>query len=152
MAEFVVGVERKWKLWIAPVLAFLYFLWVVYLATTSTETAGVTIDTWVYIGAALFLVVLVIELFLLPRRKEKVAKQVVAEETATSVGSALPLGHTGEDEFKLTAEEFQGKRVVELSRPPKSTNSGAVYSKALVEIGDQWVLRIEDLVAGREDA
>ena len=54
-------------------------------------------------------------------------------------------------EYRLTNEDYKAHRVLEMSLPPKSQHRGAVYAKAYVAINDQYVLRVEDLVAERHE-
>lgn len=166
--RFVINVERPWKLWIIPVLALLYFVWIVLLVTAKVET-GVEDVMWVYAGLGLFGFLFFIELLLLLTKKQKVKKVKVAaavpaerlEEpepamdpmTAAILRTPAASRQRGPDaEIRATSDEYKGKRVLEVSIPPKSSNKGAVYAKAYVPVDDSVVLRIEDLVAQRADA
>lgn len=166
--RFLVNVERPWKLWIIPILALLYLVWIVLLVTASVET-GVEDTVWVYAGLGLFAVLLLIELLLLFTRrakKQKVARAapMVAERleepepevdpmARAILGTPAAARQRGPDaEIRATMDEHKGKRVLEVSIPPKSANKGAVYAKAYVPVDDAFVLRIEDLVAQRAES
>lgn len=166
--RFVITVERPWKLWIIPVLALAYLLWIVVLISTGIET-GVEEQMWVYAGLGLFGLLFLIEILLLFTKREKVKKAKVAaapmvaeeleepaaEDPMASAIMSMPAAarQRGPDaEIRATTDDHKGKRVLEVSIPPKSTNKGAVYAKAYVPIDDTFVLRIEDLVAQRAEA
>lgn len=169
--RFLVGVEKRWKLWIPPLLALLYFALVIAIVVFAVDLRVANQDLYLVLGGvALFAVLAVWELALLVRvrprraraRKAKAPKRAAAVEPVESeaapeeepTATVRPIGggvRLGDAEYVLTADEHQGRRVLEISLPPKSRHRGAVYSKAYVPIDTQYTLRVEDLVADRAE-
>jgi hypothetical protein len=101
------------------------------------------LEDWVLFGMVL-LVVLLLLLLLHYRGATRRGAAPLAEqaEAAPSPGSRwVP------DEILVTADLWQGLRVLEYSRPPKGEASAAVYAKCFVPVDAQYVLRVEERVA-----
>lgn len=151
--RFVIPVERRWTLFILPVLALLYFLAIVTLAALNYEIAGVPMDYLVLGGAALFGVALLVELLLLLRRKVKPAPDAPVEETlAAEPVQDVPVAPVHrdvirDDEYRRTTQSAQGLQVLEYSWPGKSLNRGAVYAKTAVPVTKEHLLHVETLAA-----
>jgi hypothetical protein len=157
--EYVIRVEKPWKLWILPGLAIAYF--VVLLALVILRVAFVIngqqylvqdIPGLIWLGAAFFVLVLLIELPFFLRRRPP-APEPPPEERETDLSSGMMAsGVMGvDDERMVTAEQQQGLRVLEYSSPAKSRNRGAVYAKTYVPVTKGDVLRIETLAAEPTD-
>lgn len=170
--RFLVGIPRG--LLIAGLaVALLYLVWLVLIAgryvVIRSGTTPIDPVVWVWVGVAVFGLLLVLGIFaLLPARSRghddeshlddaeaipAAAPYTAAPEPAyaTYPPPAPARRARGDVEIKLAPEDYKGKRVVELSIPPKSANKGGVYAKAYVPIDDAYVLRVEDLVADRRD-
>lgn len=171
MAEsrrFLVGIPRG-LLVAGLVVALLYVVWLVLIAgryiVIRSGTTPIDPVVWVWVGAGLFGLLLVLGLFaLIPARSRHEEEPVEAVEAIPaampyqapppepSYAPAAPARRKrGDVEIKVAPEDYKGKRVVEISIPPKSANKGGVYAKAYVPVDDTLVLRVEDLVADRRD-
>ena len=175
MAEqrrFLVGIPRG-LLVAGLVVALLYLVWLVLIAgryvVIRSGTQAIDPVVWVWVGAGVFALLLVLGIFaLLPARSrpedEPPAEDVEAIPAAVPAYAPPPepsyaayapptagRRKRGDVEIKLAPEDYKGKRVVEVSIPPKSANKGGVYAKAYVPVDDALVLRVEDLVADRRD-
>lgn len=146
--RFVVPVRRRWTLFILPALALLYFLAIVVLAALNYEVAGVSMEYLVLGGAALFGVVLLVELVLLLRRKAK-TEEPVEEVPVEDVAPVVPLRRDviRDDEYRTTTQSAQGLQVLEYSWPGKSLHRGAVYAKTALPVTKEHVLHVETLAA-----
>lgn len=158
---------RTWTLWLIPVVATLYFVWVLMVGLGNVRTPTVDIGTWVLLGLVIFGVLFVLELLLLVRRKEKDgAPAVEPADAGSTIPAYLPPGEAAANgsafappppreradaEWIATSEMYRGLRVLEVSMPPKSRNKGGVYAKSYVAVGPDAVVRIEDLVADKAD-
>lgn len=142
--EFVIHVEKPWKLWILPFIAILYFALILAMAIFRVEIRNVPTQTLVLIGVAFFVLVILIELPYFMRRRVRTEEPPAPAPTQ---GAASPLGAAGDDEHVTTNESQQGLRVLEYSAPAKSRNRGAVYAKTYVPVTKEHVLRIENLAA-----
>lgn len=176
--RFLIPVRKKWKLWIWPVLALLYVAWVMLVVMLPLNT-GVPDQIWVLGGVGLFAFLIFVQLLLLPtvkvrRKKQKRARAAAAAapteaEPMMADDSAyappvealieeeravhpVPPQVASDAEFRMTGDEHRGRRVLEVSMPPKTLNPGAVYSKAFVALDEGFVLRVEDLVADATEA
>lgn len=143
---FLIPVQRRWTLLILPILALLYFAFVVWLGVTRTSVRGVSTDVLVLAGLALFLLVAVIEIpfFLRRRPKAEPAPERPEWQDEPPEPAAAPLR---DDERLATDETQQGLRVLEYSAPAKSRNRGAVYAKTYVPVTKEHVLRVETMAA-----
>lgn len=126
-------------------VALLYFAWVALLGTRVIALPGleptITLADWALLGAVLMVVLLLVLLWDYTRVRRGLA---APQAQATQV----PARHAWvPDELVLTAETWQGRRVLEYSRPPKSGPTAAVYAKCYVPVDGEYVLRVEDLVA-----
>ncbi|HWH08303.1 MAG TPA: hypothetical protein VNX21_03820 [Candidatus Thermoplasmatota archaeon] len=144
---FLIPVKRRWTLLILPVLALVYFAFVVWLGATRTTVRGVPMDYLVLGGLAFFLLVAVVELpFFLRRRPPKAAPP--PERAEWQDEPPEPVAAPARDDERLTTDETQqGMRVLEYSAPAKSRNRGAVYAKTYVPVTKEHVLRVETLAA-----
>ncbi|MHB8587022.1 MAG: hypothetical protein ACYDDF_14430 [Thermoplasmatota archaeon] len=144
---------RSWVIWTLPVIATLYFIWVLAVFMQYVRTPSVAFDTWVNGGLALFVIIIVVELLLLIRRKPAMDAMAETSEEVAIPPYAAPTAPAppGDAEVRATGEQYKGMKVVEVSLPPKSQNRGGIYAKAFVEVSPEIVLRVESLVAGRED-
>jgi hypothetical protein len=136
---------------VALVVAVLYFLWVALLATRTIVLTGlepgITPEDWAVGGAVLMLLLLVLLIYDYQRQNRGLLEQAEAAPAAAPAYAPAPQTRAVPDELVVTAETWQGRRVLEYSRPPKSERPAAVYAKVLVPIDGQLVLRVEDLVA-----
>jgi hypothetical protein len=144
--EFLIRVERPWKLWILPGIAILYFVLILAMAILRIEFRSVSTDALVYAGAVLFVVVILIELPFFLRRRVRV-EEPEPSPYAPESAAAGPLVGAGDHEALATSESQQGLRVLEFSAPPKSQNRGSVYAKTYVPVTKEHVLRVETLAA-----
>lgn len=159
--EFVIPVQRRWKLWILPTIAILYFAVVILLAILHLQIQGVSTDALVLGGLGLFLLTIVVEFPFLLRRRVRASDPApppeampapTAWQAAPTAASAPYLGGARADDEKLiTGEMQQGLRVLEYSAPAKSHHRGAVYSKTYVPVTKEHVLRVETLSAEGAD-
>lgn len=149
--EFVIPVERRWTLWILPVLAILYFLLVIALAVLRIQIRGVEPQYLVWGGVALFVIVMLIELPFFFRRRppapEREPPLAPLNESTWQDEPAEAGSRAADDELVTTSETQQGLRVIEYSAPAKSRHRGAVYSKTYVPVTKEHVLRVENLSA-----
>lgn len=169
--RFLIPVKRPWKLWVFILgLALVYLVWVLLVATRTVGSGPITDQDWVLGGLGLFALLIFLELLLLIPRRAKKAKageaaddgeawtpdETIYAPPAAGEVAAYPEPEPSRDtawgEYLLTSEELKGRSVLEVSMPPKSRNKGGVYSKAYVDIGSGYVIRIEDLVAGPEES
>lgn len=146
---FVITVRRRWKLWILPSIAALYFLAVVILNVGNYRIRGVDMDLLVLAGVALFALVILIELPFFLRRRPKRVRPPPAAPAAAAAPEASRNGW--DDELVTTGENQQGLQVVEYSAPAKSRNANSVYTKTYVPVSGAHVLRVETLVADPTD-
>lgn len=145
---FLIPVKRRWTLLILPILAGLYFLFVMWLGATRTTVRGVSMDILVLSGLALFLLVAVVEIpFFLRRRAPKPEPEPVEREWQDEPPEPVATTTAWDDEKLATEETQQGLRVLEYSAPAKSRNRGAVYAKAYVPVTKEHVLRVETMAA-----
>lgn len=146
--EFVIPVRRRWLLAILPILAILYFAFVVTLASLNYTIRGVSMEMLAFGGVGFFVLVILVELpFFFTRRIRD--DEAEPSPVAAAPSSAAPGAR--DDELVTTTEQQQGLRVLEYSRPAKSRNRGAVYAKAYVPVTKEYVVRVETLVADRAD-
>lgn len=141
---FLIPVKRRWTLLILPVLAVLYFVFVVWLGATRTTVRGVSMDVLVLSGLALFLLVALVEVPFFLRRRPKA--EPPAREWQDEPPEPMP-ATAWDDERVATDESQQGLRVLEYSAPAKSRNRGAVYAKTYVPVTKEHVLRVETMAA-----
>lgn len=148
---FVIPVRRRWLLWILPVLALLYFVFVVALVVLDYAISGLDTRTLALVGAGLFLLVALLQIpFLLRRRRAPPPEK--AWEAEPPASAPVARGRPArDDEILLTDESAQGLRVIEYSRPAKSRNRNAVYTKTHVPVTQTHVVRVETLVAEASD-
>jgi len=139
---------RRWRLGLPGailVVGFLYLVWVLLLATRVLRLNFLepfwTVDDWARSGAVLFVVMLVALLAQWFMARNDAAAVAPAWHAAPQARTAIP------DELVMTGETWQGKSVLEYSKPPKSEHQRAVYAKCLVPIDAGFVLRVEDMVA-----
>lgn len=142
---FLIPVRRRWTFLILPILALVYFAFVVWLGATRTTVRGVSMDVLVLAGLALFLLVAVVEIPFFLRRRVKAPEPEREEWQAEPPEPVVP--GALDDEKVSTDETQQGLRVLEYSSPAKSRNRGAVYAKTYVPVTKEHVLRVETLAA-----
>lgn len=146
---FLIQVQRRWKLWILPVIAVLYFILIITLAVMDLKIEGVPMEYLVLGGLGLFILVMIVELPLLWRRR---APRPARVKTAPMSATPEAASRNGwDDELSITAETQQGMQVLEYSAPAKSRNRNSVYTKTYVPVTGAQVLRIESLVADASD-
>jgi hypothetical protein len=158
--EFVLH-WRAWTIWALPIVATVYFVWLLALYLNYVKTEAITYSTWTNLGLVIFAIVIVCELLLLWRRQPtRVASTTPEESGEVSIQPYAPYNAQAaavaprmatDAEVRATAEQYKGKRVIEVSLPPKSMNKGGIYAKAFIDIEPDMVVRIESLVASRED-
>lgn len=145
--------RRSWPFWVLFTLALLYFAAVTALVVLNVRIKGVSYELLAQAGAAFFVVLVLLAIPYLIRRsprRARAARAAVAPEADEPFEAprAAPTGRVHEaDELLLTDETQQGLRVLEYSRPPKSTNKGAVYAKTYVPVTKEHVVRVETLAA-----
>lgn len=150
--EFRIPVRRRWTLWILPALATIYFIAVLFLGATDRRVRGVSNQTLVWIGLALFALVVLVEIpFFLTRRarSDLPAQETDWQEEPAEPRAVPPMDR--DDEAVATGESQQGLQVLEYSRPAKSRNKGSVYAKTYVPVTKEHVLRVETLAAEPAD-
>lgn len=149
---FVIPVRRRWLLWILPTLALVYFLVVLALVLGDYTIDGVDNATLAMAGAGLFLLVALIQVPFLFRRRVRAPPPPTESWTDEPPAPAAPAARApADDEIILTDETTQGLRVIEYSRPAKSLNRNAVYTKTHVPVSQAHVVRVETLVAEASD-
>jgi len=165
--RFWLNVPRGF-LWGVLAVVLLYFVWLVLIAgrivVIRRRTQFIDPVVWVWVGLGVFgLALLLGVLSIIPSRGRGAAgprdEQPLEAIPAAASGYEAPppmassASHRvrGDVELRVANEDYKGKRVLELSTPPKSVNRGAVYAKAYVPVDEAYVLRIEDLVAERRD-
>lgn len=147
---FLIHVKRRWTLLILPILALLYFAFIVYLGVTRSEVQGVPMDRLVWGGVGLFALVVLVEVpFFLRRGGEAPTPAPLPErDWQGEPAEPAPMMRALVDDERVTTDETQqGLRVVEYSAPAKSRNRGAVYAKTYVPVTKEFVLRVENLAA-----
>ncbi len=162
--RFLIPVRRTWKLWIWLLLALLALGALLAIVLVPIRT-GVKEEALVLGVSGFFVLLVLVQLLLLPTVKVRRPK---ANRATTAPARPAPVEALdapadapeapappatlarGDVEYRLTPEDFKGRRVLELSIPPKAANPGAVYAKAYVAIDAQHVLRVEDLVATKD--
>ena len=148
---FVIPLRRRWVLAILPVVCLFYFAAILYVALRGLKIRGASMDLLVLVGAALFVVTFLVEIpFFLrrrgPRPEEPEPRVDFQDEPLEPVSRVRE-----DDEVLVTAEQQQGLRVLEYSRPAKSRHKGAVYAKTYVPVTKEHVLRVETLAAEGRD-
>ncbi|HWG91731.1 MAG TPA: hypothetical protein VNZ52_12855 [Candidatus Thermoplasmatota archaeon] len=163
--EYVVRMRRPWLALLLPLVGALYFAYVFALAAGSVPSFGIGLREWVFGGLALFAILTLWAVLLLSRRgppkpktpkvkKEKAkaapaprpASPEVPQTAQAPVAAPVAAAPQRSDEILYLDEEYKGKRVLEVSMPPKSLYRGAVYTKTYVQVADDLVVRVEDLV------
>ena len=151
---FVIPLRRRWVLAILPVLCLLYFAAVVTIILRDLKVQGVSTDLLVLVGAALFLLTVLVEIPFFFRRRapradgpEDAYPPIDLQDEPPEPVARAPV----DDELVVTAEPQQGLRVIEYSRPAKSRHKGAVYAKTYVPVTKEHVLRVETLAAEGRD-
>ena len=164
--RFWLNVPRGF-LWGVLAVVLLYFVWLVLIAgrivVIRRRTQFIDPVVWVWVGLGVFGLALLLGIFAaIPtrgreaRRDEAPLEAIPAaaaryEAPPPAPSAASTRRGRGDVELRVANEDYKGKRVLELSTPPKSDHKGAVYAKAYVPVDDAYVLRIEDLVADRRD-
>lgn len=132
---------------VALLVGALYFLWVVLLVFRLVAVPGlepsITVVDWANLGALIMVVLLILLVADHLRSRRPLPEGAAQPEERGEISGAPRIT----DEIVVTAETWQGRRVLEYSRPAKSERPASVYAKCLVPIDSQLVLRIEDLVA-----
>lgn len=149
-------IRRLWLAWTLVVIALLYFAAVVTLVVLDYRVQGVSYEMLALGGAGLFgLVALVLVFFLLRKRKPRAPRAAQEAEPsfddAPVATRAFAASAPADDEVRLTDDSAQGLRVLEYSRPAKSRNRNAVYTKTHVPVSQAHVLRVETMVADASD-
>ncbi|MGQ0536857.1 MAG: hypothetical protein ACT4PT_12405 [Methanobacteriota archaeon] len=148
----VYRIQSLTGLWALFTISIIYFLWIVLVVTEAIRVRpldSVTDAQWVLSGIVVFLLVLLLE-FLYLRKRGVGAAQRAAAGVEVVAESPVPTRVTKagiHDEYVTTNDLYQGKRVLEYSKPPKSQHSEAVYAKTYVDVGGGLALRVEELVA-----
>lgn len=162
-AEQEGGSSFNWWLTVIPVLALLDLIIVLLFAAQmlSTEAIHPELELFHVVVAGLvgLVALLVVEAVLLwgghPDHLEDEEEPAPGPETSAAreeappeddEGSALAAGDL---ETLATADEVEGREVLEMARPPKGVVDAGVYSTTYVEIDPDSVLRVEELVAER---
>jgi hypothetical protein len=133
-------------------IALVYFVWVALLgmriiALPALEP-GIRPADWANFGILLLLILLAI-LILDAMVAKRRAEALPVNASAAAPAQVAP--RTAEDELLVTAEEWNGRRLLEYSRPAKSAHPVAVYTKCVVPIDARYAIRVEDLIAEARD-
>lgn len=136
---------------VALVIAVVYFTWVALLGLRivilSSLEPTITPADWAAFGGLLMLVLLVLLVLDYRKARDRAFEEAEAPAAADTVPTPVFGERSVPDELVVTAETWQGRRVLEYSRPPKSEHGAAVYAKCTIPVDAQLVLRVEDLVA-----
>lgn len=169
--EFIVKMSSPWTILLIPGVATLYVGLVVLMAIGKLSTFGLRLQEWVYGGLALLAILLFWGWLLTLKRTPKVAKAPVQDESdelledlrhRVEEEEAQPVNvpirapapapaASATHEIIVSGEEYKGRKVIEVSMPPKSAHRGGVYTKTYVPVDDALVVRIEDLVEEPEE-
>ena len=129
----VYRIEGLGWVWLALAVAILYFVWIVLIATEAVRVQALnSIEdrSWVLSGIAIFAIALVLVSLHLSRKT--VTSAEAASDAADIVEEAPVTGRTTRagltDEYISTNDLYQGKRVLEYSRPPKSQQQPSVFT------------------------
>lgn len=110
-------------------------------------------------GLVLLAVLLVVEVVLLmgghPDHLEDEAEPAPGPDEPAArddlpAHEATPVGAEGDFEALATADQVQGREVLEVARPPKDDIDAGVYATTYVEVDNGHVLRLEEIVARRQ--
>lgn len=155
------GSGFNWWLTVIPALAVLdlviVLLYGARILSPSDIGSGVEIVHVVIAGAVILVALLVVEAVLLagghPDNLEDDDEPAPGPETTAARDDVQeapsPDGETPDLEALATDDEVEGRRVLEMARPPKDAVEAGVYSTTYVEVDHDRVLRVEELVAER---
>lgn len=153
------GARWNWWLVALPVVAVLDLIVVLLYGANMLSVQDIHADAEllhvVLAGLAILLILLVIEAVLLmgghPENLEDEEEPAPGPETPAAredvPAPAAEKDQAAELEAVETDDEVEGRRVLELARPPKGIVDAGVYSTTYVEIDTEQVLRVEELVA-----
>lgn len=130
--DWLLSLKSRRVLWIIPIIAILYFGWLLFLLSTSNPPV-LEVSTWALIGTVLFLALLVFEAALLVRTQ---VRPIVHPGTAATYDDDL--GEAAAYEVpppKGVAREDQD--VVEW---PPDRGQGGLYTTHHVRVSDDLVL------------
>lgn len=153
------GSGFNWWLLTIPAVAVVTLVVVLLFAASvippSSIHESVGLVHVVIAGAVILLALLIAEIVLLvgghPDHLEDDEEPAPGPETPAArddVPAEEPV-EAGDLETVATDDEVEGRRVLEMARPPKRGVDAGVYSTTYVEIDDARVLRVEELVAER---
>lgn len=160
-ADETTGIDFNWWLLVIPVLAVLDLVIVLLYGANMLDPQDIHSEAEllhvVIAGGVVLVALLVVEGILLagghPDHLEDEDEPAPGPETPAAredlPEAPSPEGQTPDLEALATDDEVEGRRVVELARPPKDRVEAGVYSTTYVEIDTERVLRVEELVAQR---
>lgn len=148
-----------WWLLVIPALALVTFIVVLLFGANVWHPSAIHPDASilhvVIVGAVVFIALLIVEGVLLsgghPEHLEDDEEPAPGPErpAAREDGGGARPGDEGDVEMLATDDEVEGRRVLEMARPPKTLVDTGVYSTTYVEIDPESILRLEELVAER---
>lgn len=151
--------ESDWWLLVIPVLALATFVLVLLYGASILHPSSIHPDASlvhvVIVGAVVLVALLIVEGVLLagghPEHLEDEEEPAPGPERPAA-REDIPTEEDAEEgdlEALSTDDEVEGRKVLELARPPKTAVDAGVYSTTYVEIDRESVLRVEELVAER---
>lgn len=146
-----------WWLLVIPALALVTFVVVLLFGANVLDPTTIHPEASllhvVIVGAVVLVALLIVEGVLLsgghPDHLEDDEEPAPGPERSAARDDAPPEGDGEDVEMLATDDEVEGRRVLEMARPPKTRIDTGVYSTTYVEIDTQRVLRLEELVAER---
>lgn len=155
------GADFNWWLLAIPTVAILTLAFVLLVASAiipaSSIHSSLELLHVVIAGSVVFVALLVVEGVLLagghPDHLEDDEEPAPGPERPAARDDIPEEAEAAEDlETLATDDEVEGRRVLEMARPPKDLVDAGVYSTTYVEIDGDRVLRVEELVAERAAA
>lgn len=156
------GSAWNWWLLVIPALALLDLIIVGLYGANVLSPAdiadSVTLEHIVIGGSVILGILLIAEIVLLagghPEHLEDDEEPAPEPDRPAARGdTGVPEAQGGEASSDLEAlatdDEVEGRKVLELARPPKAGIDTGVYSTTYVEVDNDRVLRVEELVARR---
>jgi outer membrane biosynthesis protein TonB len=163
-------------LWLIPIIAVIYLLWVLYikLGNAPAWATRIGIQQWVYFGAILMIILIIILVMFMmiyvPARRpsvEETTKEMKIEEEETEVTTvktrkrkeapaevtveAVEAPEKKEVQARVEVEEPVKAEVIEQPEPPKIIEypievSGGVYGDTFIPVGDGMILKLRTLI------
>ena len=146
------GPGWNWWLIVIPIVAVLTFVLVLLYGANVLVPAdlGADVELWhiVVAGVVVLAVLLIVEIVLLVGRHPEHLED--EEEPAPQPEVVAARREEAPDlEALATDDEVDGKKVLEVARPPKGAVEAGVYATTYVDLDNSHVLRLEEIVALR---